>query len=156
MKLDEIEVKVTGENVPQPISSFANSGLRNHLLDNVKKSGYLKPTPIQKYAIPIVLAGRDLMACAQTGSGKTAAFLLPMIHKILENQDAPVREGNTSHPNVVIVSPTRELAIQIHEQAKKFAHNSIVKTVVAYGGTSVNHQRNAVNVRMVETCLNCY
>ncbi|XP_066249712.1 ATP-dependent RNA helicase vasa [Euwallacea similis] len=144
MKLDEIEVKVTGENIPQPIVSFDSSGLRPHLLENVKKSGYNKPTPIQKYAIPIIKAGRDLMACAQTGSGKTAAFLLPMIHKLLENQQAPTREGSVAYPNVVIVSPTRELAIQIYEQAKKFAYNSIVKTAVAYGGTSVNHQRSVL------------
>ncbi|XP_060518718.1 ATP-dependent RNA helicase vasa isoform X2 [Cylas formicarius] len=144
IKLDEIEVKVSGENVPRPIRSFEESGLRSHLLENIKKSGYGKPTPIQKYAIPIILAGRDVMGCAQTGSGKTAAFLLPMINKILASQDPPVRDGDTAQPKVVIVSPTRELAIQIHEQAKKFAHNSIVKTVVAYGGTSVTHQKNQV------------
>ncbi|XP_050293199.1 ATP-dependent RNA helicase vasa [Anthonomus grandis grandis] len=144
MKLDEIEVKVSGENVPEAINSFNESGLKQHLIDNVKKSGYDKPTPIQKYAIPIIMAGRDLMGCAQTGSGKTAAFLLPMIHKIMEAGNPPTRVGSTSQPDVVIVSPTRELAIQIYEQAKKFAYNSIVKTVVIYGGTSVNHQRNQV------------
>lgn len=73
MKLDDIEVKVTGENVPQPISSFESSGLRPHLIENIKKSGYTKPTPIQKYSIPIIINGRDLMACAQTGSGKTVS-----------------------------------------------------------------------------------
>lgn len=71
LKLDEIDVNVSGENVPPPTQSFEASGLRPHLLANVTKSGYKKPTPIQKYAIPIIMNGRDLMGCAQTGSGKT-------------------------------------------------------------------------------------
>lgn len=74
VKLDEIEVNVSGEDVPPPINSFETSGLRPHLLDNVRKSGYKKPTPIQKYAIPIIMGGRDLMGCAQTGSGKTVSI----------------------------------------------------------------------------------
>lgn len=67
---------------------------------------------------------------------------------MLESQDPPVTEGTCSQPRVVIISPTRELAIQIYEQAKKFAYNSIVKTVVAYGGASVGYQRNHVLVSM--------
>lgn len=62
---------MSGENVPDPIMSFESSGLRPYLLENVVKSGYKKPTPIQKYAIPVIMSGRDLMGCAQTGSGKT-------------------------------------------------------------------------------------
>ncbi|CAG9836740.1 unnamed protein product [Diabrotica balteata] len=144
VKLDDIEVNVSGENVPTPISSFESAGLRPHLLQNIKKSGYTKPTPIQKHAVPIIMQGRDLMGCAQTGSGKTAAFLLPMINQLLTSQEGPAMDGNCCQPRVVIVSPTRELAIQIFEQAKKFAYNSIVKTVVAYGGASVSYQKNHV------------
>ena len=70
-------MKIGGDNAPKPISSFEKMGLRQILMDNIEKSGYKKPTPIQKSAIPCIMAGRDLMACAQTGSGKTAAFLLP-------------------------------------------------------------------------------
>lgn len=66
-KYDEIEVRVSGENAPRPITTFEDSGLRTILLENIKKSGYTKPTPVQKYAIPIIMSGRDLMACAQTG-----------------------------------------------------------------------------------------
>lgn len=73
-----------------------------------------------------------------------AAFLIPIIHKLLASQEPPLVEDNCCQPKVVIVSPTRELTIQIYEQAKKFACNSIVKTVVAYGGTSVAHQRKHV------------
>ena len=72
---------MTGDNQPKPIAQFSAAGLRPMLLENVTKSGYGVPTPVQKNAIPIIMAGRDLMACAQTGSGKTAAFLLPIIHK---------------------------------------------------------------------------
>ena len=74
---DKIPVKVSGENAPNPIQTFESMGLREHLLGNIKKSGYRTPTPIQKTAIPCIMANRDLMGCAQTGSGKTAAFLVP-------------------------------------------------------------------------------
>ena len=80
-KYEKIPVAVTGENAPAPIKRFEDAGLRPLLLENVKKSGYGVPTPVQKYGVPIIKAGRDLMVCAQTGSGKTAAFLLPIIHK---------------------------------------------------------------------------
>lgn len=103
-------MKVTGENRPNPITSFDDSGLESFLIDNVKRAKYTKPTPIQKNAIPIVLKKRDLMACAQTGSGKTAAFLLPIINTLLtENKSMSVGK-----PHVVIMSPTRELAIQVN------------------------------------------
>ena len=74
---DKVPVKVSGDNPPKPAETFQSMNLREHLLGNITKSKYMKPTPIQKTAIPIILAGRDLMGCAQTGSGKTAAFLLP-------------------------------------------------------------------------------
>ena len=80
-KYANIPVSVTGENKLQSISSFTDAGLRPLLMENVTKSSYKVPTPVQKNAIPSIMAGMDLMACAQTGSGKTAAFLLPIIHK---------------------------------------------------------------------------
>lgn len=64
---------MSGENPPQPIESFETANLRKYVLDNILRSGYKKPTPIQKHAIPIIMAGRDLMGCAQTGSGKTVS-----------------------------------------------------------------------------------
>lgn len=71
---------------------------------------------------------------------------MPIIHNLLENKDTVLVEGSCCQPNVIIVSPTRELAIQIFEQAKKFAYGSIIKTVVTYGGTSVAHQKGQVAV----------
>ncbi|XP_049286817.1 ATP-dependent RNA helicase vasa [Anopheles funestus] len=137
-KFDDIEVRVSGENPPNPVDNFEQSGLREEVMTNVRKSKYTKPTPIQRYAIPIIQNGRDLMACAQTGSGKTAAFMLPMIHNLLDMEDA--LELRTRNPYIVIVAPTRELAIQIHEEGRKFAHGTKLKVCVSYGGTAVHHQ----------------
>lgn len=125
---------------PPAISSFEESGLRKFVLDNVRKSGYIRPTPIQKNAIPIIMQKMDLMACAQTGSGKTAAFLLPIIHTLLEeNKDLVIGK-----PQCFIISPTRELAIQIFNEARKFALGSYLKIQVVYGGTAVKHQGNNI------------
>lgn len=138
-KYDTIEVKVSGENPPTPLENFESANLRNIVIENIKKSGYTKPTPVQKHALPIIMDGRDLMACAQTGSGKTAAFAVPIINTLLEKQTDLVITS-ACEPQVIIVSPTRELTIQIWQQIVKFSLNSILKTVVAYGGTSVMHQ----------------
>ncbi|KYN13265.1 PREDICTED: ATP-dependent RNA helicase vasa isoform X1 [Trachymyrmex cornetzi] len=143
-KYDDIEVKVSGENAPRPIQSFNQSGLRTILLENITKSGYTKPTPVQKYAIPIIISGRDLMACAQTGSGKTAAFVVPILHTLLENPKDLIKTSTSCEPHVIIISPTRELTSQIHQQVKKFSLGSIIRAELAYGGTSVMHQSNRV------------
>jgi probable ATP-dependent RNA helicase DDX4 len=94
---------VTGEGNFTPITSFEESGLREYLLENVKKSGYTKPTPIQKHAIPIIMEKRDLMACAQTGSGKTAAFILPILNTIMKEQ----RDMTPGSPLCLVIAPTR-------------------------------------------------
>lgn len=135
-KYDNIPVRVSGENAPPPLQLFENAGLRDIIMNNVRKSGYTVPTPIQKSAIPVIMDGRDLMACAQTGSGKTAAFLLPIINGILaESCDLSIGK-----PQAVIVSPTRELAIQIFSEARKFAMGSYLKISIVYGGTSSKYQ----------------
>merc|ERR1719187_413892 len=139
-KYDDIPVEVTGDNKPSPIRSFGSAGLRPILVENITKSGYKVPTPVQKYGIPIIMAGRDVMACAQTGSGKTAAFLLPIIHKLIEGGAECGAGDSAASPQCVVITPTRELAIQIHNEARKFAQGSMVKSVVAYGGTSVFYQ----------------
>merc|ERR1719187_2467887 len=139
-KYDDIPVEVTGDNKPSPIRSFGSAGLRPILVENITKSGYKVPTPVQKYGIPIIMAGRDVMACAQTGSGKTAAFLLPIIHKLIESGAECGAGDSAASPQCVVITPTRELAIQIHNEARKFAQGSMVKSVVAYGGTSVFYQ----------------
>ena len=82
-------MKVTGEDVPKPILNFSEAALEERVAANVARCRYKKPTPVQKYAIPIGLARRDLMACAQTGSGKTAAFCFPIISSILSSGAHP-------------------------------------------------------------------
>ncbi|KAL0820580.1 hypothetical protein ABMA28_006424 [Loxostege sticticalis] len=140
-KFDAIAVKVSGENPPRPIDSFESANLRKYVLDNILKSGYTKPTPIQKHALPIIMNGRDLMGCAQTGSGKTAAFLLPIINTLLQDvRELIVGPNGCAQPQVIIVSPTRELTLQIFNEARKFSYGSILKIAVAYGGTAVRHQ----------------
>ncbi len=84
-----LQVKVTGDKAPQPITTFSGADLEKRVAANVVRCRYKKPMPVQKYAIPIGLAGRDLMACAQTGSGKTAAFCFPIISLILNSGSPP-------------------------------------------------------------------
>ena len=104
---------MTGDNCPEHALTFEGTGLRQLLLDNVRRSGYTKPTPVQKGSIPVILARRDLIACAQTGSGKTAAYLLPVLHVLLEQGVAAAPSEECQAPQVVVVAPTRELAIQV-------------------------------------------
>jgi ATP-dependent RNA helicase DDX3X len=136
-KYENIPVECTGNILP--ISGFESVGLNEIILNNINRASYKTPTPVQKYAIPIGLAGRDLMACAQTGSGKTAAFLIPVITKLLNNPPERIRSVK-AHPYFLILAPTRELAIQIHKEALKFSYTSWLRTVVVYGGAPLNSQ----------------
>lgn len=135
-KYNEIPVNVTGEDAPAVIDSFENSGLSEFVLMNIDKSNYKVPTPIQKAAIPAILAGRDLMACAQTGSGKSAAFLLPIINRIQSEN----RELVIGKPQAIVITPTRELGTQIWQETKKFSTKSSLKTCIVYGGASAGYQ----------------
>ncbi|OUZ99505.1 Helicase [Macleaya cordata] len=138
---EDIPVETSGENVPPPVNTFADIDLGEALNLNIRRCKYVKPTPVQRHAIPISLAGRDLMACAQTGSGKTAAFCFPIISGIMTGQIAQRPRGSrTVYPLALILSPTRELSCQIHEEAKKFSYQTGVRVVVAYGGAPINQQ----------------
>ncbi|XP_055020579.1 probable ATP-dependent RNA helicase DDX4 isoform X2 [Boleophthalmus pectinirostris] len=139
-KYDEIMVEVSGDNPPQALMSFEEAGLCESLKRNVAKSGYVKPTPVQKHGIPIIAAGRDLMACAQTGSGKTAAFLLPILQQLMANGVAASQFSELQEPEVIIVAPTRELINQIYLEARKFAYGTCVRPVVVYGGVNTGYQ----------------
>lgn len=96
------------------------------LLDGLEAMGFTKPTPIQELAIPVILANKDLIACAQTGTGKTAAYVLPIIDKIISSQ--------FSHLNTLILAPTRELAVQIDQQVQGFSYYVPVSSIAIYGG----------------------
>ena len=97
------------------------------MLEGLDSMGFSKPTPIQELAIPIILKGKDIIACAQTGTGKTAAFLLPVLNKLTLNP--------TEHVNTLIIVPTRELAIQIDEAFQGFAYFTPASAIAIYGGS---------------------
>ncbi|KAL6959022.1 DEAD-box ATP-dependent RNA helicase 37 [Sarracenia purpurea var. burkii] len=137
---EDILVETSGDNVAPPVNTFAEIDLGEELNQNIRRCKYVKPTPVQRHTIPISLSGRDLMACAQTGSGKTAAFCFPIISGIMKSQFAQRPRGRVAFPLALILSPTRELSIQIHEEARKFAYQTGVKVMVAYGGAPISQQ----------------
>jgi ATP-dependent RNA helicase RhlE len=130
--------------------SFADLGLVASLLDAVREAGYVEPTPIQAQAIPDVLAGRDLMGCAQTGTGKTAAFALPILQRLAAatNDHSRSNGKNNKHPSrpvrALVLSPTRELAIQIGESFNTYGRHTGLTNVVIYGGVGQNPQVQAL------------
>lgn len=119
--------------------NFASLGLAAPLLQAIEASGYTTPTPIQAQAIPLALEGRDLMAGAQTGTGKTAAFSLPILHTLL-----PFASTSTSpakHPiRALVLAPTRELAIQVYDNIKTYAKHTPLRSLVVYGGVDIKTQ----------------
>lgn len=135
--------------------SFEDLKLRPLVLSNVLKCNYARPTPIQKHGSPQLMAGRHVMCCAQTGSGKTAAFLLPIINNLLQQQDT-LSPANTSPatPEALILAPTRELAIQIGNESNMYADGSIVKTRVIYGGAATFSQKGGLMVRPNYSVMN--
>ncbi|KAN0014589.1 hypothetical protein ACTFIU_000907 [Dictyostelium citrinum] len=147
---DDISIE-TSEHICAPLNSFADVDLGDVLLGNIKHAKYTKPTPVQKSALPIILKQRDLMACAQTGSGKTAAFLFPIISGLLldgaPEAPPPYKPGvpRAASPRALVLAPTRELAQQIFDEANKFSYGSPVSSVVIYGGAEVFHQINELD-----------
>ncbi|KAM6109111.1 putative ATP-dependent RNA helicase DDX4 [Phoenicopterus ruber ruber] len=138
-KYDENVVEVSGLDPPAPLLSFEEANLCQTLNMNIAKAGYSKLTPVQKYSIPIILAGRDLMACAQTGSGKTAAFLLPIVAHMMRDGVSASSFKEQQEPECIIVAPTRELINQIFLEARKFVYGTCIRPVVIYGGTQTGH-----------------
>lgn len=116
--------------------TFASLGLIDPLLQALVTLGYQTPTPVQAQAIPAVLAGRDLMAAAQTGTGKTAGFALPLLQRMV--MTGPQVDSNMVR--VLVLVPTRELAEQVHESFKAYGGHLPLRTAVAYGGVSINPQ----------------
>jgi ATP-dependent RNA helicase DDX3X len=148
----DIPVEVSGEGAPPPADGFEAAGLAEAVLRNVARCGYESPTPVQRYAMPIAMAGRDLMACAQTGSGKTAAFCLPVVSGLL----AAAAEGGygrrdkgsferRAKPRALVLAPTRELAAQVN--ARGFSSLPCIFVAVCVGcGAGVS------SCRLVRPC----
>jgi len=122
------------------VSAFAALGLSEPLLKALAHEGYTTPTPIQTKAMPHVLAGRDLFGCAQTGTGKTAAFALPLIERLMNDR----RHAAPKHCRILVLAPTRELAGQIHDSFKAYGRHAHLKSAVIYGGVNQNPQASAV------------
>uniref|UniRef100_A0A0K0E0H1 RNA helicase n=1 Tax=Strongyloides stercoralis TaxID=6248 RepID=A0A0K0E0H1_STRER len=140
-KYEEIPVEATGQDIPRAISTFQDLQLHEWIEENIKKSGYDRPTPVQKYSIPTLNGKRDLMSCAQTGSGKTAAFLVPLINRILLDGPGELKRPHirhdgktTQYPAALIISPTRELSLQIYNESRKFAYRTPIISALLYGG----------------------
>ena len=140
---DKIPIEVSGEEIPDPCEEYSVDSIGEDLYRNTQLCGYNKPTPVQKYSVPIGSAGRDLMACAQTGSGKTAGFLFPIIMAMIKTGglEAPDGGGNRRvYPSALILAPTRELAAQIHDEARRFTYATGIAPVVIYGGADARDQ----------------
>ena len=118
--------------------TFKELLLHKTILRAVAEIGYDSPTAVQAKAIPVVLAGLDVISSAQTGTGKTAAFALPILQKLLKNQSQSV--GNKKLIRALIISPTRELAEQINQDFKKYSKYTNLRSTVVYGGTSIEPQ----------------
>jgi ATP-dependent RNA helicase RhlE len=115
--------------------AFETFGLHPALLKGIADLGFTRPTPIQEQSIPPAMEGRDLLACAMTGSGKTAAFLLPILHRLLDRPRGTTR--------VLVLSPTRELAAQIHEHLEALAKHTGIRSAAVFGGVGMNPQEQA-------------
>merc|ERR1719210_1535001 len=135
----KLGVHVSGAIPPRPVTSFGHFGFDDTLLKAIRRSDFTQPTPIQAQGIPALLLGRDVIGIAKTGSGKTAAFLWPMLVHIMDQRQLLKGEG----PIGLVLVPTRELALQIYAEAKKFGKVYDIGVVCAYGGGSKWEQSKA-------------
>ena len=120
---------------------FKDLSLNKWLLKAIAEENYKVPTPIQKKVIPLVLEGKDVIASAQTGTGKTAAFALPILHLLFDNKDGVKRSKRI---RALVISPTRELALQIEQNFKTYSRYTSLKTTVVFGGTSIEPQKDVL------------
>ncbi|KAI4146549.1 MAG: hypothetical protein LQ341_002046 [Variospora aurantia] len=153
-KLANIPVVLESEKSIEPAISFDAAGLHPILRENVKLCGFIVPTPIQAYCLPAVLKNLDVIGIAQTGSGKTAAYLIPTISKLMgkakklcsarpnvTSLDFDLkRDGVRAEPLILIVVPTRELATQVFDEARRLCYRSMLRPCVAYGGAPASEQ----------------
>jgi len=132
---ENAQTETTDTKIEEPTVTFDDLGLRKEILQSVKYAGFKVPSPIQEKAIPVVLAGRDMVGQAHTGTGKTAAFALPALSNM--KVDGSVE--------MLVITPTRELATQVSDEIFKYGRNLGVKTVTVYGGSSYKRQLDLIN-----------
>ncbi|KAE8575316.1 hypothetical protein XENTR_v10003802 [Xenopus tropicalis] len=136
----KLNLRVSGAAPPRLCSSFAHFGFDEQLMHQIRKSEYTQPTPIQCQGVPVALSGRDMIGIAKTGSGKTAAFIWPILVHIMDQKELQPGDG----PIAVIVCPTRELCQQIHSECKRFGKAYNLRSVAVYGGGSMWEQAKAL------------
>lgn len=136
LRLELDGIKIRGVDAPKPVQKWSQCGLGVQSLDVIQRLGYDKPTSIQSQAIPAIMAGRDVIGVAKTGSGKTVAFLLPMFRHIKDQRPLDTLDG----PVGLVMTPTRELATQIHKECKPFLKALNLRAVCAYGGAPIKDQ----------------
>lgn len=123
--------------------SFASFGLHDCLMRAISEMGYETPTPIQTQAIPLVLAGHDVMGAAQTGTGKTASFGLPLLERLIPSANTSMSPAR--HPvRALVLTPTRELADQVHENLQSYAKYTGLRTACVFGGVDIHTQQDAL------------
>ncbi|CCD67591.1 ATP-dependent RNA helicase glh-1 [Caenorhabditis elegans] len=146
-KFFDAEVKLTSSEKTvgiKPCKTFAEANLTETMQKNVAHAGYSKTTPIQQYALPLVHQGYDIMACAQTGSGKTAAFLLPIMTRLIDDNNLNTAGEGGCYPRCIILTPTRELADQIYNEGRKFAYQTMMEIKPVYGGLAVGYNKGQI------------
>jgi superfamily II DNA/RNA helicase len=145
-----VDTNAPAESSDSPVSiTFADFGLDPRIQKAIGEQGYSTPTPIQAQAIPHVLAGKDLMGAAQTGTGKTAAFVLPIIQKLLPGSSSSASPAR--HPiRALVLTPTRELAVQVSENAANYSRHTDLRSTVVFGGVDMQPQvaqlRNGIEI----------
>ncbi|KKY29158.1 putative atp-dependent rna helicase dbp2 [Phaeomoniella chlamydospora] len=142
------EITITGKHVPRPVETFDEAGFPGYVLSEVKAQGFSKPTAIQSQGWPMALSGRDLVGIAETGSGKTLSYCLPAIVHI--NAQPLLAPGDG--PIVLVLAPTRELAVQIQQEVAKFGKSSRIRNTCVYGGVPKGQQIRDLS-RGVEVCI---
>lgn len=136
LRLELDGIKVRGQKCPAPVTKWSRFGLPVNVMDIINNLGFEKPTSIQAQAIPAIMAGRDVIGIAKTGSGKTMAFLLPLFRHIKDQRPLAKLEG----PMALVMTPTRELAVQIYHECTPFLKALNLRAVCAYGGSPIKEQ----------------
>lgn len=131
----KLDISVKGDSVPAPILSFSSCNFHQKLLQNLEDAGYEIPTPVQMQAIPAALIGQSMLVSAETGSGKTGSFLVPIVSYCVK-----LNNNNQQKPQAIVLAPTRELCIQVEEQAKLLGKGLPFKTALVVGGDAMAGQ----------------
>lgn len=141
---EDFDIRVRGGKVPSPLRFWKEGDFSSRILDAINEMGYKDPSPIQRQAIPIGIEQRDIIGVAETGSGKTAAFVIPLLHYIMQNPESARQAVADQGPLALVMAPTRELALQIESETKKLSRHTDLKCCAIVGGASITPQVHAL------------